>query len=74
MPFRVTVIESERGWGQRFEYEYFNDIQHADDYVREFNKDNTEVVVPDWYMVAQQPEFIREIPAGKKARDEGLLL
>jgi hypothetical protein len=74
MPFRVAVVESERGWGQRWEYEYFNTIEHADDYVRNMNKDNPPGPAPDWYMQAEEPEFVREIPAGIKARDEGLLL
>lgn len=74
MPFRVTVVESERGWGQRYEYEYFNEIQHADDYVRSVNKHNVEMTAPDWYMQAEEPVFVREIPLGCKARDEGLLL
>lgn len=77
MPFVVPVLESERGWGQRYDYEYFNEIQHADDYVRTFNSKNPPRVngmAPDWYMQAEEPQFIRSIPAGKTARDEGLLL
>ena len=75
MPFKVVLIESERGWGQRVDdVIYFNNIDRADEYIKDFNKDNTLDVAPDWYMVAQGPEFVREIPADKIARDEGLLL
>lgn len=75
MPFRVIVTESERGWGTKIDdIVYFNHIHHADEYVKNFNKDNPSGPAPDWYMQAEDPEWVREIPAGKVARDEGLLL
>jgi len=51
---RVFIIESERGWGQRVdEVMKFDTLKEAEEYCKEFNKDNTLPVVPDWYMVAK---------------------
>lgn len=75
MPFKVTLLEFERGWGRRVDDEvYFNEIHHADEYVKNFNAKNTDATAPDWYMIADGPDFVRTIPASKTARDEGLLL
>lgn len=55
----VEIIESERSWGQKIdEIKYFDSISEADKFIKEFNADNTEDHVPDWYMVAQGP-YIR---------------
>lgn len=70
MPFKVVVIESERGWGQRVdEVRYYNQVENADAYVADFNKDNTADVAPDWYMGALGPEWVRVIPEGKTVCD-----
>ncbi len=75
MPFQVDVWEYERGWGAKVDFKvYFNEIHHADEYVKTFNAKNTELTAPDWYMQAKEAEFIRTIPAGETAKDEGLLL
>lgn len=51
--YRVDLLEFERGWGSRLdEVKYFSTEQEATDYVKEFNSENTEDVVPDWYMIA----------------------
>lgn len=53
----VTIIESERGWGQRVdEVKRFDTLADAEAFVKEFNSGNTELVAPDWYMVALAPE------------------
>lgn len=53
-PYRVNLIESERGWGQRLdEVLYFETSTLAEQYVAEFNSKNTATVVPDWYMYAE---------------------
>lgn len=58
-PWRVTVIESERGWGQRIdEYRRFETKEAADAWVSEFNSANTSATVPDWYMVAETPRYV----------------
>lgn len=51
--FKVEVIESERGWGQRLdEVKYFDNRDEALSFVRTFNAQNTATVIPDWYMYA----------------------
>ena len=56
MRFRVDIIESERGWGQKIDSQKF--FESADDaykFVDEFNAQNNKDYVPDWYMVARAP-------------------
>jgi hypothetical protein len=56
MRFRVDIIESERGWGQKIdEQRFFNDANEAYKFVEEFNAQNTAPAAPDWYMYAQDP-------------------
>jgi len=51
--YRVDIIESERGWGQRVdETLYFDNEAEAREYCRQFNARNTAAVAPDWYMRA----------------------
>lgn len=51
--FKVVIIESERGWGQKIdETIYFDNEAEARNFVIEYNKRNTATVVPDWYMYA----------------------
>lgn len=54
-PYRVDIVEYERGWGSKIdETLYFVTEKEARDHVTEYNKKyNTEKAVPDWYMVAQ---------------------
>ena len=54
--FEVTVVESERGWGQRCEYALFDTFEKARayrDHINSFN-DPPEAAVPDWYMYAEK--------------------
>ena len=52
--YRVDLIEYERGWGQKLdETLYFDNEAEAREYVRAFNARNTEIAVPDWYMIAE---------------------
>lgn len=55
--WRVDIVEYERGWGSRVDEQvYFTDYQAAETYIQEYNlRYNNEVIVPDWYMVAQGP-------------------
>lgn len=56
MRFRVDIIESERGWGQKVdEQKFFTDANEAYLFVEEFNAKNDKDYVPDWYMYAQEP-------------------
>jgi hypothetical protein len=51
---KVVVIESERGWGQRIDSErWFDSREAAEAFCKDYNKDNTAPVAPDWYMVAR---------------------
>ena len=56
MRFRVDIIESERGWGQRVDSQrFFDDANLAYKFVEEFNSKNDQAVVPAWYMYADEP-------------------
>lgn len=57
-PFKVEIIESERGWGSKIdEIREFNDKKSALEFIREFNSKNNSDTVPDWYMYAQPNNF-----------------
>lgn len=51
--YRIRVIESERGWGQRSEYEYFETEREARSRICWINAQNTAPTAPDWYMQAE---------------------
>lgn len=58
-PWRVTVIESERGWGQKVDmYRRFATEEEEKAWQREFNSANTSKTAPDWYMQAQDPRHV----------------
>ena len=62
--YKVVIIESERGWGQRIdEVKLFRGEdakKDADEFVKNYNADNNLPYVPDWYMYAQKPILIDE--------------
>lgn len=53
--YKVVMIESERGWGQKIdEVIYFDNEAEAKKYVEDYNKEyNNQKFVPDWYIVAE---------------------
>lgn len=57
--FRVDIIESERGWGQKIDESiYFDNELEARLYVKTYNDKHNPPLkpgegVPDWYMVAE---------------------
>jgi hypothetical protein len=56
--WKVTIIESERGWGQRVdEVKEFKSYEDAKKFQIKFNSANIEDYAPDWYMVAKDPVF-----------------
>lgn len=60
--YKVVIIESERGWGQRVdEIRYFKDKEEARNYVSQQNALNTESQAPDIYWRAEDPQTI-EVP------------
>ena len=61
MQYRVDIIESERGWGQRInETVYFDDLEEAQQFVTRFNSSNTAPRTPDWYMFAEKPVKVQK--------------
>ena len=56
--YEVCTIESERGWGQKREYDLFDTIEEAIKYrdrINSFNKPlKAGEIAPSWYMVAEQ--------------------
>lgn len=63
--YRVYLMESEAGWGQRVEEtKYFDELDKAEKYVEDFNSHNNEPVAPSWYMYATKPEMVqvKDIP------------
>lgn len=70
MPYRVAIIEAERGWGMKVDsVKYFADEQSAWAFEKAYNADNSPRVngrAPDWYMQAENPKFIESLPPGAK--------
>lgn len=57
--YRVHLIESERGWGQRgMGHKDFNSKVEADAFVKDYNSKNNEPVTPDWYSFAETPVLV----------------
>jgi len=58
--YRVFIMEYERGWGSRVDEQLdFNSYKEARTYQKKFNDENRSKIVPDWYMVATEPEEIK---------------
>lgn len=54
--FRVDIIESEKGWGQKIEEtKYFETLEEAQSFVEKFNKNLPKDKVPDYYVIAKDP-------------------
>jgi hypothetical protein len=55
--YRVDMIESEAGWGQKVDEKfYFRTQQDAADYVKTYNeKYNNKPTTPSWYIRAEGP-------------------
>jgi hypothetical protein len=52
--FKAAVFEFERGWGSKLDYvKEFDTVEERDQFIREFNSENTAPTAPDWYMTAQ---------------------
>ena len=51
--YRVDIIESESGWGQKIdEVKYFDNEIEARKFVTDYNAKNDKPYVPEWYMYA----------------------
>lgn len=53
--YRVDMIESERGWGQKLDESiYFDNEAEARQYAIDYNlKHNNKDYIPDWYIRAE---------------------
>jgi hypothetical protein len=52
--YRVDLVEHERGWGSKIDESlYFDNEDEARNYVQTFNTRNTDLLAPDWYIVAE---------------------
>jgi hypothetical protein len=59
--WKVYIIESESGWGQRVdETMLFDDHQQALDFVVDYNSENDLDYVPSWYMYADSPVEVKQ--------------
>lgn len=50
--YRITVIESERGWGRTEWDEDYDTLGEAQDAIERINAANTSVYAPDYYIMA----------------------
>lgn len=67
MQYRVDIIESERGWGQRIdETQYFDTLAEAQQFVKRYNASNNLPQVPAWYMYAEDPVLVNCRNSAKK--------
>ncbi len=64
--YRLKIIESERGWGQRIEYHFSDDIEELKNLRKEINSKNTESSAPDWYCIADEIEELVNQPVWVK--------
>lgn len=55
--YRILTVESERGWGQTYEYENgFMTLEEARARYNKINSLNTSKTAPDWYFQAEHIE------------------
>jgi len=59
--FQVTTIESESGWGQRYEHDLFDTYDAAKAYRDRINDHNKPGFVPNWYMIAEDEIRVVEV-------------
>lgn len=65
--YQVSVIESERGWGQKVdEVRYFDTLKLAEQFIEDYNAGNNSPVTPEWYMYARLDGLV-DLDATKKA-------
>lgn len=56
--FKVNVIESERGWGQKIdEVREFDTYEEAEKFIKDTNSENTLEKVPDVYWRAERANY-----------------
>jgi len=50
--YQISVMESERGWGQDYWNEVYDTYEEAAKRIRDINSENTSSTAPDYYMQA----------------------
>jgi len=53
MKYRITFVESERGWGQKYWTEDYETYDEAKDRIKSVNEENVSNTAPDWYIQAK---------------------
>lgn len=57
--WKAVIYESERGWGTKIdEIKSFDTKEERDEFMHKFNAKNTDLVAPDWYMIAYPMEEV----------------
>lgn len=56
--YRLQMVESERGWGQKYWHIDFDTREEAEAKKKEVNGRNTSLVAPDYYIQAQTIEMV----------------
>jgi hypothetical protein len=51
--YQISIVESERGWGQEYWTETYDTYEEAENRIREINRKNTSLTAPNWYMQAE---------------------
>jgi hypothetical protein len=51
--YKVVTVESEAGWGQSYETDYYETEEQAKGVVERINAHNTAPSAPAWYMRAE---------------------
>ena len=61
--YQITIVESERGWGQNYETYLFDTREEAQAAITRTNDLNTSETVPDWYCRAENKIEVVEVDA-----------
>lgn len=59
--YRIYLVESERGWGQKYWHEDYDTYEDARRVIQEINSKNTSLTAPDWYMQAEDRVEVVEV-------------
>lgn len=52
--YMISLMESERGWGQDYWFEYYDSYEEAKRRIDEVNSKNTTIRAPDYYIQAEE--------------------
>ena len=50
----IKLVESTRGWGQDYWYEYYDSYKEAIERIKNVNSQNTSITPPDHYIQADE--------------------